>query len=261
VHLTGLDLFLWALALIEHIVLLAVLWYRRAAPRFPLFTALITVSVLRTVVLYFTLRHGSSEQYFYTFWSFGFVDLAMQLGVVYELSSRVFRPLGAWAPDVRRSFAVLAAVSVVIAAVLTWLASPPTRTLRLAIVIRGNFFSSALMSELFVAMVALSVTMGLPWRTHVARLAQGFGVYSIFCVLTEGAHSYFGSTRGKQMYTLVSHIRIELYCLCVAYWIWALARPEPEPRQLPEQLRLELRTLQRRVAALLQGFRGMGSVR
>jgi hypothetical protein len=222
---------------------------------------LITFSVLRTIVLYFTLRHGTSEQYFYIFWTFGFVDLAMQFGVVYELASRVFRPLGAWDADVRRSFAGLAAVSIVVATVLTWLASPPTRTLRLAIVIRGNFFSSALMSELFVAMVALSVTMGLPWRTHVAKLAQGFGVYSIFCVLIDGAHSYFGSARGKHMYALVSHIRIELYCLCVAYWIFALARSEPEPRQLPEQLRMELHTLQRRVAALLQGFRGTRSVR
>ncbi len=257
-HLTGLDLLFWALGLFEHCVLLAVLWVRHRASSFPVFTALITADVVRTLVLYCTLRFGSAESYFYVFWSFGFLDAALQLAIAYELSRLVFRPLGAWAPDVQRSFVILAGASLVIASLLTWLATPPTRTLRLAIVIRGNFFSSTLMSELLVAMLALSVTMGLPWRTHVARLTQGFGVYSIFCILTEGAHSYFGSDRGKHVYALVSHIRMSLYCLCVAYWIFALAKDEPEPRKLPEQLRLDLRALQRRVAMLLQGFRELG---
>jgi len=257
-HLTDLDLLLWAFTFLEHCILLAVLFYRRRTAQFPVFTTVITANVVRTIVLYFTLRHGSSATYFYTFWSFGFLDLALQFPLVYELASQVFRPLGPWAPDVRRSFAILAAASLLIASALTWLAAPPTRTLRLAIVIRGNFFSSALMSEFFVAMIALSVTMGLPWRTHVARITQGFGVYSIFGILTEGAHSYFGSDRSKPTYQLVSHIRISLYCVCVAYWIFAMAQNEPEPRQLPEQLRLELSALQRRMATLLEGFRGSG---
>lgn len=258
-HLTGLDLFFWALGLSEHCILLAVLWMRHRASSFPVFTALITADILRTAVLYLTLRFGNSESYFYIFWSFGFLDVVLELAVAYELARLVFRPLGPWAPDVQRSFAILAGVSVLVASLLTWLAVPPTRTLRLAIVIRGNFFSSTLISELLVAMLALSVSMGLPWKTHVARLTQGFGIYSIFCILIEGAHSYFGSDRGKHIYVLVSHIRMSLYCVCVAYWIFTLSRNEPEPRKLPEQLRMDLRMLQRRVALLLQGFRELGS--
>ena len=252
-HLTGLDFFFWALGFLEVCVLLAVLWYCKRAARFPVFTTWIAFEVVQTVALYFTFRLGSSQTYFYTYWSLGFLDVTLQLAVAYELCAHVFRPMGAWAPDVRRGFAVVAGASLLIASVLTWLAAPPARFLRSAIVIRGNFFSSALMSELFVAMVALSVTMGLPWRTHVARLAQGFGVYSIFCIVTEGAHSYFGT--GGAVYTRVSQIRISLYCLCVAYWIVAMARNEPEPPKLPPQLRAELLALQSRVATLLRGFR------
>lgn len=252
-HLTGLDFFLWAFGFVEHCVLLAVLWYCGRAPRFPVFTTLVTFNVVRTIVLYFTHSFGSPKSYFYVFWSFSFLDVMLQLAVVYELSGHVFRPLGVWAPDVRRSFAVLAGASLLIASALTWLAAPPARFLRSAIVIRGNFFSSALMSELFVAMVVLSVTMGLPWRTHVARLTQGFGVYSIFGLITEGAHSYFGAAGAA--YKPVSQVRISLYCLCVAYWIVAMVRDEPEPRKLPPQLRTELLELQRRAATLLQGFR------
>ena len=255
-HLKSLDLFFWALGLFGHCVLLAVLWLRHRATYFPIFTALITTNVVRTIVLYCILHFGSSESYFYVFWSFGFLDVTLQLAVVYELSRHVFRPLGTWAPDLRRSFVILAGASLLIASVLTWLATPATRTLRSAIVIRGNFFSSALMSELFVAMIVLSVTADLPWRTHIAGLAQGFGVYSIFGILTESAHSYFGT--GKHAYALISQVRISLYCLCIAYWIFVLARDEPQPRKLPEEVRLEIRALQKRATMLLQSFRQLG---
>jgi hypothetical protein len=259
VQLTGIDRLLWALSLIGHCALLGVLLVWRRAASFPVFTALISLNIVRTVVLYFVLRHGSSESYFYAYWTLAIVDVGLQLGVAYELATHVFRPLGAWAPDVKSSFVALAGVSLLVASGLTWLTTPPTRTLRLAVVLRGTFFSSALMSELFVLMVALSVTMGLPWRTHVARLAQGLGVYSIFCILTEAAHSYFGTQRGTDFYKLLSHLRITLYLLCVCYWIVTLAMPEPKPRKLPEQLHEELRALQRKTALMLRSLRTLGS--
>ncbi len=257
-HLTGIDLLLWALTLLEHIVLLAVLIFRHRARRFPAFTALIATNVFRTIVLYFTLRHAGAEAYFYTYWSFAFLDIALQFVIVYELVTHVFRPVGAWDSDVRRIFLWLSGASLLVASLLTWLDTPATRSLRATVVMKGEFFSSALMAELFVIMLALSFTMGFPWRTHVARITQGFGVYSIFGILTNGAHSYFGTASNTHTYSVVSHIRISLYCVCVAYWIFGLAKEEPENRQMPEQLRLELRDLQRRTAMLLQSLRGSG---
>ena len=258
-QLTNLDLLLWALSLTGHCILLAVLIIRHRTASFPVFTTLIAANIFRTVVLYSTHRFGSAETYFYTYWTLAIVDVALQMAVVYELSTHVFQPLGAWAPDVRRSFLALISVSIAIACILTWLATPPARLVRLVVVIRGNFFSSVLMSELLVAMMALSVTMGLPWRTHAARLAQGFGVYSIFGILTETAHTYFGSARGKNTYQLISHVRIVLYLICVAYWTVSLALKEPEPKKLPEYLHQELRALQKRAALVLQNIRLMGS--
>jgi len=254
-HLTGLDRLLWALSLFGHCALLGVLLLRRRAPSFPAFTTLIAVNILRTITLYLILRFGSPDAYFYTYWTLAIVDVALQLAVAYELATHVFQPLGAWAPDLKRSLVAIAGASLLIAAGLTWLATPPATTLRLAIVLRGTFFTSALMGELFVAMIALSVTMGLPWRTHVARLAQGLGVYSIFCILTEAAHSYLGADR----YKMVSHIRIELYLACLLYWVVTLAIKEPEPRKLPEQLHQELRALQSKAALMLHSLRAMGS--
>jgi hypothetical protein len=66
-HLTGLDLLFWAAGFLENLGLLFVLWYRRRAERFPFFTALITLVVIKSIVLYLVLRYGTKDGYFYTY--------------------------------------------------------------------------------------------------------------------------------------------------------------------------------------------------
>ena len=228
---------------------------RRRAGSFPIFTALISFNILRSIALYLTLRLTSSGTYFYTYWTLALLDVALQLAIVFELAAQVFRPLGVWAPQVRQGFILAASASLLIASSLAWLATPVTRTLRQAIVIRGDFFSSVLMSELFVAMVILSVTLGLPWRTHVGRLAQGLGIYELFCILTDTAYTCLASGRTNETYKLLTHLQMAVYLIALTYWIVTLALPEPELKKFPEHLHQELRALQRRAALTLQTLR------
>ena len=252
--LTGLDLWFWAIGVTGHIALLWVLWNCGRVKRFPVFTALIAISVVRTLVLYFTLHQESKYSYFLAYWWFAIGDLALQLAVVYEMASHVFRPLGVWAPDVRRSSFWIVCCSVAIAAGLTWLAAPPASNWRQQLVSEGNFFSSALMGELFVAMIALSATVGLPWRTHVARISQGLGFYSLVGILIAAGQSYFGAAH-RMPERILSHIRMATYLSCVVYWIVTLWRDEPQTKPLPTELRTRLALLQGRVAYDLHAVR------
>ena len=258
-HLTGIDRFLWVLGLLLHGTLLAVLFARRRAARFPAFTSLIAFNVLRTVTLYFVLHHGSESAYFNAYWTAAIGDVALQFAIAWEVATKVFQPLGVWAPDFRRSFAVLLGIGVGIAVAITLLATPATSSLRLAIAVRGDFFCSVLLSEFFVAIVALSVTMGLPWRTHISRIAQGLGGFALFGILTDAALTWFGSTEGGTAWAFVSHLQIEVYSLCVCYWIVTLSMPEPQPRRLPAQLHDDLVALSDRMAMLLRDLRITGS--
>ena len=254
-HLTGLDLLFWAAGFLENVGLLFILWYRRRAKSFPFFTTLITLNVARTIVLYFVLDYGTKQGYFYTYWSLALFDVMVQLCIVYELASRVFRPLGEWAGDVRTSLVWLASLSVTVALALTWLASPPARTWMQVVVTEGSLFSAALMSELFVAMMALSISARLPWKTHVAKIAQGLGAYSLISVLIETGHSYFGVGRDAPAYIVLSQVRIAAYLGCAAYWIIMLWRDEPPSREMTEEMRVKLFSLQRSVAYDLQELR------
>ena len=124
----------------------------------------------------------------------------MQFAVVFEMYSHTFRPCEEWARDLRSSFRWLVAAGTAAAMGLTWLATPDTQLWMQGVVIKGSFFSSALMSEFFVGMIALSVRAGLPWKTYVAKISQGLGIYSILDVLIEAGHSYLGVDRNTQMY-------------------------------------------------------------
>jgi hypothetical protein len=254
-HLTGLDFLLWAASFAGHLTLLFVLWFRRRAADFPLFTTFITANVVRTIVLYLVYHFETrAATYFYTYWSLAILDVLLQLCVVYEISSRIFRPLGSWAKDVRRSFVRLVGLSIVIAAGLTWLANPPARWWT-QVVIKGNFFSAVLMSELFVALIALSVTVGLPWKAHVAKISLGLGTYSLIDVVIETGHAYFGWGGDTRTYGELAHIRIAVYVGCVAYWIVALWRDARPPRELSDRLYRELSALQILAGVHLQSLR------
>jgi hypothetical protein len=254
-HLTGLDLLFWVVGFGEHLTLLMVLGIRRRFRTFPLFTAFIFSNMVRTVALYTISVYGTKANYFYSFWSLGILDTVLQLSVVYEMYSLTFRPLGAWARDVRGAFVWLVTISVAVAAGLSWLAAPHARLWMQVVVIRGNLFSSACMSEFFVGMVVLAVKAGLPWKNHVARISQGLGVYSIIDVLIEAGHSYFGVGRNTQTYATLSHIRIATYLSCVVYWIIMLWRNAPDSKRLPDHMRGQLIQLQNMVDSDLEKIR------
>ena len=96
---------------------------------------------------------------------------------------------------------------------------------------KGNLFAAALQSELFVVMMALSINARLPWKTHVAKIAQGLGAYSLLSVLIETGHSYFGVGRDTSV-LILSHVRMVAYLVCVNYWIINLWRDERPARKM-----------------------------
>jgi hypothetical protein len=255
VHLTGLDFLFWAAGFLGHLGLLLVLWYRNRARVFPFFTALITLGVTQTIVLYFVLHYGTRASYAATYWSLAILDTVLQLCVVYEIAARVFRPLDVWAEDVRSSFVLLVNLSLLIAFGLAWLASAPARTWMQDVTNKGNLFASALLSELFVAMMALSINAGLPWRSDVAKIAQGLGAYSLISVLVDTGHSYFGIGREQPAFILISHVRMAAYLGCVTYWLVNLWPEERPARSMTNEMREEMFTLQTRVAYHLRDLR------
>jgi hypothetical protein len=256
--LTTLDLLLWAAGFFGHLALVLVLLQRGRARTFPIFTALIVLNVTRTIVLFLINREGTKAAYFYTFWSLAFADVALQFGVIYELASRVFRPLGEWAVDVRARLAAWVAISVCFALLLTWIPKPQNRFWMQVIFLKGSFFSAALMSELFVGMMALSSVAGLSWSSHVAKIAKGLAVYSVATLVFETANTCLGFKGTDRIYDELSRIRMVLYLCCIMYWIVSLWRNAPPSRRMPDVVRHQVSVINHALESRLDALRSEG---
>jgi hypothetical protein len=243
-HLTSFDSLLWASGLLGHLILLLVLVGRHHARTFPLFTSLIVIDITKTVVLLPVHQYGSAMAYFDTYWSLAILDQAAQIAVVYELFAIAFRPLRAWPRDFLGSLLGLIGLSVALAGVLTVLGTPHTRLLVQTVVIKSGFFTSVLFSELLIGMIALSIRVGLPWKSHVARIAQGLGAYSMVDILVEASHMLFGIGPRAQTYATLSHVRMIAYLICLGYWIASLLKKAPQSLKMTVAMRLQLHHVQ-----------------
>jgi hypothetical protein len=114
----------------------------------------------------------------------------------------------------------------------------------MAVALKGDFFSSVLLIELFLGILVLSTAAGLPWKTHVARIAQGLGVYAMIQLITEAFH-VAKSSQGYAAYAIWVHLRISTYLTAVAWWIVMMWREAQQPRELPEKIRRDLAGLNR----------------
>jgi len=255
-HLSAIDRLFWATGFIGQIILVLVLSRRGLVKSFPIFTTATAGSLVRTGTMYFVFLYGSHRTYYYSYWSLASLDMLLQLGVVYEVASHLFAPLGRWPHDARTSFIRLVGISILVDIALTALASPARTSLMETVVARGTFFSSTLMTELFVGLVALSATAGFPWGTHVARIAQGLGAYSLVGVLFDTTTSWMGWAHQATTIHALSLVRIGAYLTALTYWIVTLWQDAPEPRRLSEPMRGQIFSLNRQLEYDLGRIRG-----
>ncbi len=243
-NLSPLDNLLWAAGFIGHVALLLVLLGRRRWREFPVFTALIGFDTVLTMVLFETYRHGGANLYFWVYWSSTLIDLALQLGIVFEMARNVLKPTGTWVRDARPTFFIAGGIGAVVAAALAFTVNPAAPTSLFAWSIKVDLFTSMLLCELVLAMMLAAHRLGLQWRNHVMGLGQGLIVWAVISLLVETIHSYWGWTRH---YVALDHIRIFAYIAALGYWMVTFWRAEPERRELSAEMRNYIVALHKRV--------------
>ena len=249
------DLILWAAGFLNLAILLGILLFRKRIQQFPVFTALISFSLIRSCVLFVVLTKYPNL-YFAFYWSLAALDALLGFAILYESASLVFRPTGVWAQDVKATLWALLFVSIAVGLSITLAAAPVTRHPAQTYILRGKFLSATLMTELCVGMMALSVHAGLAWKTHVARICQGLGFYSAVCVVSDAVLNLRGIHGGSVLYKNFSHFRILVYNGCLIFWTASLLRKAPQAREMPEAVHKQLLLLQMRLGADLDRLRG-----
>ncbi len=92
-RLTRLDYLFWAAGFIFNLTLLIILVYRRRFRTFPFFTALISLVVAKTAILYLVRAWANPHDYFYAYWSLTVAD-TLRLAEVNGLRVDTLHPMG-----------------------------------------------------------------------------------------------------------------------------------------------------------------------
>jgi hypothetical protein len=211
---------IWAAGLLGHLLLLAVLFTRKRVARFPWFTLLIIFYLLRSVGLAATLHFSGHPAHRFAILILDLTDVLLQCAVLAELTWIALRPLA----GIRRLTLPLLLVGSGVLIVIR-LAPAGYSSLRMDLVLL-HFLLSVLMVEWAVVLAFLLRSLRLSWRTHVAALSFGFGVYSAALLVGGG---YFTTGREMSDYVFFSYFRISVYLLVLVWWALTLWLKEPKP--------------------------------
>ena len=163
---------IWAAGLFGHVLLLGVLFTRRRVARFPWFTLLIVFYLLRSVGLAATLHFSGHPAHRFALLILDITDVLLQCAVLAELTWIALRPIS----GLRRFTLPLLLVGSGVLIVMR-LAPAGYSSLRMDLVLL-HFLLSVLMLEWAIVLAFLLRPLHLSWRTPVAALSFGFGVYS-----------------------------------------------------------------------------------
>jgi hypothetical protein len=247
---SSLEQALWAASFVGHAVLLLVLIVKGRWKTFPVFTSLISFNIFRDIILFLIYRHGSEALYANVYWSAAVLDLALQVGLVFEMARIVLKPTGTWVRDAWRSFLFFGAVGAAVAAALAFAVSPTAPTSFAMWISKGRLFATLLICELFASMMFASSRLGLVWRNHVMGLGQGLTAWAIAILFADAAHSYFGPAWYADT---LAHARVIIYLAATIYWTITFWLSEPKSRTLSHEMQDYLSGLQKQAAFSLRG--------
>jgi hypothetical protein len=214
------DHLIWAAGLLGQLLLLGVLFARKRVHRFPWFTPLIVFYLLRSIALATVLRLAAHPVHPFTTIIIDLTDILLQCAVLAELTWIALKPIG---PLRRVTLPLLLVASGVL---IVMRLAPSHHSVRAASLLI-HFLLTVLMVEWSIMLAFLLRPLRLSWRSHVAAISFGFGVYSAALLAGGG---YFTTGREMRDYIFFSFFRIFVYLFVVLWWALSLWLSEPGSR-------------------------------
>jgi len=228
-----LDSTLWAAGPLLNAALFSVICLRRRLRTFPVLGLWCVFTILSAIALFFIYRQGSHHTYAIAYWVVEGLDAVLQIGVVAEVAHIVFWPRDSVRKNGRWFLSLVGAGGVTALAIVWWI-HPTSATKAGVWEIRGDLFTSLVVSVTFTLVLLMSQRQGLHWRSHVMSIGYGLMVWAVVTLIIGLLHGYWGRATH---YVGVEHARMFVYLSILCYWIIALWRNEPEKEQLAPEMR------------------------
>lgn len=204
---------IWLAGVFGHSLVLVALLRTRRIRRFPFFSSLMVFDILRALALALVVVRLSPTAIRMAALLFEICDLTLEFGVLAELVLTALWPLG------RLRRVTLPLLLLASGGVLVMRLAPISRYPSQAAPLLLHFALGVLFVEWSLALALMRRQLRLRWRSDVAAISLGFGVYSATLLLAGG---YFRVGRDLSDFILFSYLRITAYLAVVLWWILAL---------------------------------------
>ena len=210
-----LEFILWAAGFCLSTCLFFILcWRSRQSERW--FKAWIGFGCLNSIVLFTTSRLSVPHLYFWCYWGAAFIDIVMQLCVIYEMARSVLKVRGTWVSQsnirLRRLFYYALPVAFTISSVF----KPAADSQVDSIFARANLFMTLLFCFIMGSVVRVSGELGLRWRGRSAKLAYGLVFWNLLSFVTDTLHTYWSTVA---YFNNLEYVRDVSFLVVVMYWI------------------------------------------
>jgi hypothetical protein len=210
---------IWAAGLLGHLLLLGVLFRRKHAVELPSFTLLIAFYLLRSVGLVAAEQATHHPASVFVTLVLDLMDVLLQCAVLTELCWIALKPLSGRRRITLPLWLLLSGLLIVIRLAPRGAVSLP------AVLVLGHFLLSVLMVEWALMVGFLLRPLGRSWRSPVAVVSFGLGIYSAALLAGGG---YFTTGREMRDYVFFSYFRIAVYLSVLAVWVVTLWRAPAE---------------------------------
>ncbi len=210
---------IWAAGLLGHLLLLGVLFRRKHAAELPSFTLLVLFYLVRSVGLVAAERVMHHPASIVMTLLLDLTDVLLQCAVLTELGWLALKPLSGKRRVTLPLWLLVSGLLIVIRLAPKGAVSLPT------VLVLGHFLLSVLMVEWALMLSFLLRPLGRSWRSPVAVISFGFGVYSAALLAGGG---YFTTGREMRDYVFFSYFRIAVYLSVLAFWVVTLGTSRAE---------------------------------
>jgi hypothetical protein len=228
-----LDTALWAAGPLLNAALFCVICLRRRLRTFPVLASWCVFTIASAIALFFIYRRESRHVYAIAYWGVEGLDALLQIGVVAEVAHIVFRPRGSAKKNGIWFAPLIVGAAVVAFSIVRWI-HPAALTPVGVWEIRGDLFTSLIVSGTFTAVLLMSQRQGLHWRSHVMSIGYGLMIWAVVTLVIGLLHGYWGR---YTHYLGIEHFRMLVYLSMLCYWIVALWRNEPEREPVSPEMR------------------------
>jgi hypothetical protein len=229
------DYAIWLAGTLTEVVVIGLLFYRRAWRSFPVFCAYCIWDVLSNLALYLIDRNFGAR-YFQALFTATIIDSALLFCVLVELAWSVLRPLRASLP---RGALALVGLLILVAGVAIWpFAALPGlvhATSKAGLLFTQLQQTASILRILFFLLLAGgSQLLSIGWRDREMQVATGLGLYSIVSLTVAVLETH--QTTASQ-YQHLARFESASYAFCLIYWVFSFAQKEAERREFTPQMR------------------------